>query len=147
MRLILALYAFGLLAYPVWSLVSPESYRATLDDYAQAATATASQLQLVAVLHWLKNAYLAFAFLLIARYIGRPEQPKDIGRAGVLLMALPIVLILFQVLAQIAMSPDSEELNLAIRLRSDLLLYAALGLSLIGISRTLPTTPRVDTGS
>ena len=122
----------------MWSIVSPESYRATLDAYPQAAAATEAQLQLVAVLHWLKNAYLAYAFLLIARYIGRPEQPKDIRRAGVLLMALPVVLLLFQLLAQIAMSPDPTDLNLSIRVRSELLLFAALGFSILSISRTLP---------
>lgn len=144
MRLFLALYALGLLAYPVWSMVSPESYRATLDEYPQAATATVAQLQLVAVLHWLKNAYLAFALLLIARYLGRPERAKDLRRAGALLIALPIVLLLFQILAQIAMSPDPEDLNLSIRVRSELLLFAALGLSILGIGRTLPAARRED---
>lgn len=140
MRLVIALYALGLLVYPIWGLVSPETYRAELDDFEQAVAATTDQLQMAAGLHWLKNAYLAFIFLLLARYVGRPEQPADVRRAGGLLMALPVVLLIFQVLVQIAMSPDPDDLDLKIHLHSEWLLYCILGLSLIGVARTLITT-------
>ena len=144
MRIAIALYAFGLLLYPVWMLISPEFYRAELDEFPQAAGATVPQLQMVAGLHFLKNAYLAFIFLLLARYLGRPERPGDVQRAGVLLMALPLVLLVFGVLAQIAMSPDPEELALTVRVRSEFLLYGILGLSLIGIARLLIKRDRDD---
>lgn len=144
MRLAIALYALGLLAFPVWGLLSPESYRAELDDFEQALAATTDQLQMAAGLHWLKNAYLAFIFLLLARYVGRPERPADVKRAGALLIALPIVLLIYQVLVQVAMSPDVDDLDLKLHLRSEWLLYATLGLSLIGIARTLATTNREE---
>ncbi len=134
-RTALAIYALGLLAYPVVSLMDVEDYRATLDHVEESLAATAVQLQTVAALQWLKNAYLAFAVLLLARYIGAPEKPADLSKAGGLLMAYPIIDVLWQVLAQVAMSIDPEDLNINIQLRSDYLLYGMLGLGLIGIAR------------
>ena len=101
MRAVIALYACGLLLYPVWGLLSPDDYRASLDEFPQAIAATGEQLQLV--------------------------------------------LLLFQVLAQVAMSPDPEDLQLKIRIRSELLLYSMLGLSLIGIARILKAKGTQDT--
>ena len=135
-RALIALYAFGLLAYPVWALLSPESYRAGLEDFPQAAAATVAQLQMAAAIHWLKNAYLAFAFLLLARYVGRPTQPSDLRRAAILLMLFPLIAFLHIALSQVAMSPDREDLQLSIHISTDLLIYVAFGLSLLGIART-----------
>ena len=135
MRLAIALYAFGLLAYPVWGLVSPETYAAELEEFSQAATAAASQIQMAAGIHWLKNAYLAFACLLLARYLGSRERRGDLTRAGALLMAWPVILLIYQVLAQVAMSSDPQDLDLQIHIRGEWLLYSVLGLALIGISR------------
>ena len=141
MRLVITLYALGLLVYPAWGLVSPETYQAELaEDYSQAASATPAQLQIAAALHWLKNAYLAFIFLLLARYLGRPEQAGDVKRAGALMLAFPVVLLVHQVLTQIGMSPDPEDLELQIRLRGEWLLYAVLGVALIGLARHLGST-------
>ncbi len=134
-RALLAVFALGLLAYPVVSLMDIEDYRATLDDMQESLAATAAQLQTVAALHWLKNAYLAFAFLLLARYVGAPERPADLSKAGGLLMAFPVIDVLWQTLAQLAMSVDPEDLDINIQLRSDYLLYCMLGLGLIGITR------------
>jgi hypothetical protein len=144
-RFAIALYAFGLLLYPVWLLLSPETYRGELlEEYSQAATATAAQLQTAAGLHWLKNAYLAFCFLLLTRYLGRTERVADVRRAGWLLVAFPVAQLIFQVLSQVAISTDPNELELKLRLNSDLLLYGMLGLSLVGIARTLTKTSTED---
>ena len=140
-RLALAIYALGLLAYPLWCLVSPEEYRVNLEDFHGAAEATAAQLQMAAGIHWLRNAYLAYAILLLARYVGAPVKRGDVSRAGGLLMGLPLVELAYQVLAQVALSQDSEELELHIQLSPDLLLYAMLGLCLVGIARTLHPPP------
>jgi hypothetical protein len=140
-RFAIALYAFGLLLYPVWALLSPDTYREELlEDYSQAATASAAKLQTAAGLHWLKNAYLAFCFLLLARYLGAPERPAELRRAGWLLAAFPLVLVVCQLLTQIGISSNPDELDLKVRLHSDLLLYGMLGLSLVGIAGTLTTT-------
>lgn len=145
-RFAIALYAIGLLLYPVWLLLTPESYRGELlEDYAQAATATAEQLQAAGGLHWLKNAYLAFCFLLLARYLGSSGRPADVQRAGWLLVAFPAVLLIFQVLTQLAISTDPEELELKLTLHSDLLLYGVLGLALVGIARTPNKASTEDT--
>jgi hypothetical protein len=136
-RLAVALFAFGLLAYPVWGLVSPEEYRSQLEDFHGTAEATASQLQMAAGIHWLRNAYLAFAFLLLARFIGRPGQTGDVRRAGALLVGFPIVELLYQALAQVAMSPDTEDLNMHIQISTHLAMYCVLGLCLVGIARVV----------
>jgi hypothetical protein len=143
-RVVLAVFALGLLAYPVVCLLDLEDYRVKLEDMHGSASATIGQLQTVAAIHWLKNAYLAFAFLLLARYVGAAERPRDLSRSGALLMAYPIIHVIWQGLAQVAMAPDPEELELNIQLTSDHLLYCMLGLSLIGIARTLSTD---DAGS
>ena len=44
---------------------------------------------MAAALHFMKNAYLAFAFLLLARYVGKPEHPADVRKAGALLLGFP----------------------------------------------------------
>ena len=139
MRLVIALYAMGLLIFPAWGLVSPEAYRAELvEDFHQAEAAALPQLQLAAGLHWLKNAYLAFTVLMLARYLGPTGQPGNLQRAGLLFTVFPVILLVFQVLSQIALSPDADDLDLRIRLSSEWLLYAIVGLSLLGIARTLP---------
>ena len=137
-RAILAVFALGLLAYPVVNLLNLEDYRLDLEDLYGSAEASAAQLQTVAAIHWLKNAYLAFAFLLLARYVGAADRPRDLVKAGALLIAFPLVHVIWQVLAQVAMAPNPEELALNIQLTADYLLYCMLGLSLIGIARTLP---------
>lgn len=139
MRLLIALYAFGLLLLPLWWLASPESYLAQLDELPQAAAASLPQLQTAAGIHWLKNAYLAFALLLVARYLGRRQQVGDLVRAGWLLVAYPLVYVIYTVMSQVALSPDPEELDLMIRLSGDLFTFCALGLCLVGISRALGT--------
>ena len=148
-RLALAVYALGLLAYPLWCLVSLDDYRVNLEDFHGAAEATAAQLQMAAGIHWLKNAYLAYAVLLLARYVGAPLRRGDVSRAGGLLMGFPVVELVYQVLAQVALAQDPEELELHIQLSPELLLFVMLGLGLIGIARTLasPTTEAPDRGA
>ncbi len=148
-RAIVAIYAFGLLAFPVWGLLAPDDYRAVIDEFPQAETAQLQQLQLAATIHWLKNAYLAFVFLLLARYVGNPVKSTDVSRAGWLLTASPLVLLLYDGLAQLVLSQDLEELEISVLLRSDMLLYCALGLVLVGIARTLPaaTTTTEEEGA
>ncbi len=137
-RIILPLSALGLLAYPVVCLLDLASYRVELEDLRGSAQATVGQLQTVAAIHWLKNAYLAFAFLLLARYVGAADRPRDLFRSGALLMAFPVIDVIWQVLAQVAMAPDPEELDIKIQLTAHYLLYCMLGLGLIGIARTPP---------
>lgn len=137
-RTVVALYAFGLLLLPLWWLASPESYRAQLDDFPQAAAAALAQLQMAAGIHWLKNAYLAFAFLLVARYLGRPQTVGDLSRAGWLLVGYPLVYFIYLAMSQVAMSPDPEDLDLQIRLSSHLFAFAALGLCLVGVGHSIP---------
>lgn len=139
-RTAIAIFAVGLLAYPLWCLVSPESYRLELEELYGAAEATTAQLQMVAGIHWLKNACLAYAFLLLARYIGQPDKPADLRRAGALLTGFPLVEVLYQFFAQLAMSSGAQDLSVNIQLTSDFLLYCVLGLALIGIARTIGDT-------
>ena len=146
-RIVLAVFALGLLAYPVVCLLDLETYRVDLEDLYGSAEATATQLQTVAAIHWLRNAYLAFAFLLLARFIGAPVKPGDLSRAGALLMAYPIVHVIWQVLAQVAMAVDPEELDLNIQLTAHYLLYCMLGLSLVGIARTVKGNGSPDPAS
>ncbi len=148
-RIILAVFAIGLLAYPVVCLLDIESYRQDLEDLYGSAEANVAQLQTVVALHWLRNAYLAFAFLLMARFIGAPAKPGDLTRAGTLLMAYPIIHVIWQLLAQVAMSPDPEELDINIQLSSDYLLFCMLGLSVIGITRAFAnnTTDSINTAN
>lgn len=138
-RVVLAVFALGLLAYPVVCLLNLEDYRVDLEDLYGSASATVGQLQTVAAIHWLRNAYLAFTFLLLARYVGAADRPRDLTRSGALLMAYPVIHVVWQLLAQVAMAPDPEELDLNIQLTSDYLLYCMLGLGLIGIARTVPS--------
>ncbi|MDJ0877989.1 MAG: hypothetical protein QNI86_05220 [Halieaceae bacterium] len=146
-RAVLAVFAGALLAYPVICLLDLEAYRGDLEDLYGSAGATEVQLQTVAAIHWLKNAYLAFAFLLLARYVGVPARPGDLSRAGALIMAFPIIHILWQVLAQVAMASDPEELDLNIQLNSHYLFYCMLGLSLVGIARTVKGGAAPDTSN
>jgi hypothetical protein len=145
-RTAIAIYAFGLLAYPLWCLVALDDYRVELEDLYGAAEATVAQLQMAAGIHWLKNAYLAYAFLLLARYVGRPEKPNDVWRAGALLMGFPVVELAYQFLAQVAMARDPEDLDVNIQLSTDFLVYFMLGLCLIGIARTLADQTADNTG-
>lgn len=144
-RAVVALYALGLMAFPIWGLISPESYRTELvEDFFQAETAAVADLQIAAGVHWLKNTYLAFAFLLLARYVGKPEAIGDVGRAGYLLLAFPLVLVAYQAMTQLALSVDKENLELSLSIRASMLLYAIVGLSLVGIAKTIPQAPEQD---
>ena len=99
MRLVVVLYALSLVAYPVWGLVSPEAYREALSALPQAAGAGLEKLQMAAALHFMKNAYLAFLMLLLARFLGSPDRPRDVRTAGILLVAFPVVTLVYVVLA------------------------------------------------
>ncbi len=143
-RVVLAIYALGLLAHPILSLLDIEGYRTSLNDMEESLAATAAQLQTAAAIQWLRNAYLAFVFLLLARYVGAPTKPADLSKAGGLLMAYPLIDVLWQTLAQVAMSLDPEDVDIGIQLRPDYLLYCMLGLGLIGIARAQAKQSNTD---
>jgi len=136
-RALLVLYALGLLAYPFFRVADPESYREVLDYLPQAATADVAQLQTAAGLHWLKNAYLAFIFLLLARFVGEPARRRDLRLAGTLLTAFPLLLLLYEAAAQLVLSPDPDDLDIKLQLRGVLGVYFAMGLGLLGVAGTL----------
>ena len=141
-RACLIVYAMGLLAYPVIRIADPESYRDMLEVFQQAKNASSEQLQTVAGLHWLKNAYLAYVFLLLARFIGDSNRHSDLTRAGALLALFPVLLLIYNALAQIVLSQDLEDLELTVKLESVLGFYLAAGLALLGIARALK--PRIS---
>lgn len=139
-RTVVALYAIGLMAFPIWGLISPESFRAELvEDFFQAETAAAKDVQIAAAVHWLKNTYLAFAFLLLARFVGKPENVGDVSRAGYLLLAFPLVLVAYDGMSQLALSVDKDDLEISLTIRGSMLLYSVVGLTLVGIAKTIST--------
>ncbi len=138
-RALLILYALGLIAYPAFEIASPEGYRESLERFPQAATAAAEQLQTAAGIHWLKNVYLAFTFLLLARYIGKPESTRDLFRAALLWLGFPLVLFVHDALAQVALSVDLEDLEISVKISREMGLYFAFGVALLGLSRVVKT--------
>ena len=131
---LLYLFAFTLILYPLWGMLSPLTFLTELiEDYPKAIEAAPLQVRIVALLMLIGNGFLASALFTISGFINNPNRLYKIKSAGLLLLLYPFVLTVINALSGVVLHSHLTEAALVIELSAQTLFYSVMGLALIGI--------------
>ena len=139
--IVLMLAAGLLLLYPLWGVLSPEGFRAEVQEqFPYASAASAQQIATSAAMLWASNGVLALAFVALAGFIMRPEHYHRLTLSGGLLLAYPLVLTAVEIFTGIHLATGQEDVQVNIELSTDKALFLVFGVAILGVSKTI-TSP------
>lgn len=140
--ILLGLGAAALMAYPLWGLLSPETYAHELKaHYAYGEGASDMQIRKSAAMVWAPNGLLASAFVCLAAFTATPRRTAHARWAGACLIAYPFVRTLVEALSGLNLTLHVEGVEVAAQFSSEKLVYIAFGVALLGIASARPLDP------
>ncbi|SHG97105.1 hypothetical protein [Ferrimonas marina] len=132
---VLILTAVLLLLYPLWGLLSPQSYAPELmAHYSYGEGATMEQVQRSAALLWLSNGVLALGLIVLSLFLLRPGKLTWLKLAGYCLVLYPFVRAAVVVLSGLNLTSHIEDAEVALQISSEHLFYLVVGIALLGLA-------------
>ncbi len=130
-KILLAISSLALFLYPLWGILSPESFAQELTQHhAHAETYTLQQVSAAAARLWISNSVLAAAFIAMLLFVSDLNKTRAGLVAGALLVLYPIARTAAEVqVAKVMMAPQ-----IGIEFSSEKLFFIVFGITIIAIA-------------
>lgn len=138
---ILIMACAALIIYPLWGLLSPESYlHELLEEFPSVNKTSVNQIKLAALIQLVENVILASVFINLARYIQTPTKAALLKFAACTLMIYPLFAMISHFFIGMALSQHLKQPLLHIELSANSLFYMVMGAALLGINKAQSAT-------
>ncbi|MBY5992942.1 hypothetical protein [Ferrimonas balearica] len=136
--ILLVLSAALLLIYPLWGLLSPESYAEELmAHYVYAEGFELGKVQLSAALLWLSNGVLALSLVALAVFLYRPHNSALLQRSGLALALYPFVRAFVEVRIALNLTAHVDDAAVTLSISAEKLFYLVMGIGLMAIAKVV----------
>lgn len=128
--------AIGLVVYPLWGILSPDSYAQTELKHHYALDENTSLQQVISAAFWLylSNLPLALGLVAFSRYLLRPSKFKWALFGGLAILLFPVFRVASHILMDLQLTSHLSSAAVAISFSAEELLTMLLGALLLVVA-------------
>lgn len=133
-----------LLVYPLWGLLSPESYftEELSQHYIYAEGVSLSQIRHSAAMLWLSNGIIALALIQLASFVSNPQMLLPARIAGIALIVYPVARTVVETWVSLILTSHASGIEVPLQFSSEKLFFVVFGVAVLGVAAAISELER-----